>query len=243
MYTNARTGLWRVRDIGGEPEQVPGTEGLELRWLALLPDERTLLATEYVGDQDPMVVALNLETGERTVLIDGVMPRFVASGHVVFWRQDALWAAHLDDERLTLGPPPQVVENLGVNTNDPAWFAVGGDVLFYQLLTGASLSQGFADDRELVLVDRQGVERPLNLDPSAYTFPRVSPDGARLLFAIVDADNNDLWVFDLARESRSRITFGGNNRFITCVDLRGRSNCIRRCHVASECHLDSRGRR
>jgi serine/threonine-protein kinase len=49
-------------------------------------------------------------------------------------------------------------------------------------------------------------------------YPRISPDGGRLAVAVpanvaVSASAADLWVFDLSRGGRSRITFGGNNRF------------------------------
>jgi serine/threonine-protein kinase len=69
-----------------------------------------------------------------------------------------------------------------------------------------------------VWVDRDGQEQSLPFEPQPYVYPRISPRGDRLAVAILeDVVSNvtgaDLWVFDLERGSRSRITFGGNNRF------------------------------
>ena len=48
-------------------------------------------------------------------------------------------------------------------------------------------------------------------------FPRFSPDGSRVAFGVSsNADlgiDSDLWVLDVARGARTRVTFTGNNRF------------------------------
>ena len=47
--------------------------------------------------------------------------------------------------------------------------------------------------------------------------PRFSPDGLRVAYATTTTlgtgPDADLWVLDLARGARTRVTFGGNNRF------------------------------
>ena len=92
LLSNAMEGLWRVRDTGGDLEQIANTEGPHLWWLDLLPNGRAILASTA----DREIVAVSLETGERRVLFAGTTPRYVATGHVVFWREDALWAAPFD---------------------------------------------------------------------------------------------------------------------------------------------------
>ena len=59
--------------------------------------------------------------------------------------------------------------------------------------------------RSLVWVDRQGHEERINAAPRAYMYPRLSPDGTRVALDIRDQDN-DIWVWDLARENLARVT-------------------------------------
>jgi len=61
--------------------------------------------------------------------------------------------------------------------------------------------------RTLVWVDREGREAPLKAPPRAYVYPRLSPDGTRVALEIRDQEN-DIWIWDLARETLTRLTFG-----------------------------------
>ena len=68
----------------------------------------------------------------------------------------------------------------------------------------------------LVSVNRTGLATPLTDDADYYVFPRLSPDGTRLAVAIGEQaffglDNADVWLFEIARGARSRLTFDGTN--------------------------------
>jgi serine/threonine-protein kinase len=56
-------------------------------------------------------------------------------------------------------------------------------------------------------VDRRGNEQPIALAPGRYIYPRVSPDGTRLALDIPDA-NRDIWIWDVRRQSLTRLTDG-----------------------------------
>ena len=60
--------------------------------------------------------------------------------------------------------------------------------------------------RSLVWVDRAGQEEPVGTPPGSYMQPRVSPDGTRLVFTDQASENTDLWVYDLARATSTRLT-------------------------------------
>ena len=77
------------------------------------------------------VVAVSLETGERTLLFEGTTPRYVSSGYVVFLREDVLWAARFDPEGLIAGPPTRIIESVPADIIGFGQFAVGGDLLFH----------------------------------------------------------------------------------------------------------------
>ena len=61
--------------------------------------------------------------------------------------------------------------------------------------------------RSFVWVDRDGREEALSAPARPYAYPRLSPDGTHVAFDIRDQEN-DLWVWDVDRETLSRLTFG-----------------------------------
>jgi len=62
-------------------------------------------------------------------------------------------------------------------------------------------------ERSLVWVDRQGREEPVPAPPRPYSWVRVSPDGTRLSMEVQDRANTDIWIYDLARRTSTRLTF------------------------------------
>ena len=52
----------------------------------------------------------------------------------------------------------------------------------------------------------KGREEPIEVPPRAYTYARLSPDGTRVALDIRD-QQNDIWIWDLARETLQRLTF------------------------------------
>jgi Tol biopolymer transport system component len=87
-------------------------------------------------------------------------------------------------------------------TTGAANVAVAADGTLVYISGGASAG---AVGRSLVWVDRQGQETPLPAPTRAYTYPRLSPDGASLALSIGDQEL-DLWLWDLARATLTRIT-------------------------------------
>ena len=63
---------------------------------------------------------------------------------------------------------------------------------------------------KLVWVDRKGTEQAVSAPPHNYVMPRVSPDGQRVAAGIEEADSQ-IWVYDLNRDTLSRLTFQGNS--------------------------------
>ena len=211
FYTNQRDGLWRVPDTGGEVEQVANTEGPQLRWLDMLPDGRAVVAHETNPPSDDRVVAVSLETGERTLLSPGRTPKYVTTGHVVFWRDEGLWAVPFDADRLeATGDPVPIVEGVAVATNGLANFAVGGDLVFYR-------AGGATAERVPVWVGRDGSAEVL--DPAlsgSFGAPAISPDGRMIAleFNTPPEGTQDIWIYDLDQETFSRLTFEGDlNRY------------------------------
>jgi Tol biopolymer transport system component len=51
-------------------------------------------------------------------------------------------------------------------------------------------------------------------EPAYYSYPRLSPDGSRLVYAVVEGPNTVIWVYDARRGGKTRLTAGpGVNLF------------------------------
>lgn len=113
-----------------------------------------------------------------------------------------------DVARLQLsGDPAQTVENVGNTGGGGAAFSVSADgVLVY---AGPESTEKLRP----VWVNRQGKVTPLGLAPAAYGDPSLSPDGRQIAIAISDAGGQNIWVYDIQRETLGKRTFEGSNAF------------------------------
>ena len=211
----APEGIFRVSANGGTPELVIPVEpgGGDVWGPQLLPDGDSVLftvrSTATTWDQAQVVVQ-NLRTAKRTVVWQGGgAARYVPTGHLVFARENTLYAMAFDPDRVAArGSPVPVVQGLRrqgrqVLTAQYAWSDTG--TLVY-------LPESASAFNTLALVDRAGTVERLDVPPGSYLHPRLSPDGAQL--AVETEDGGDVWVYDLrSRGALRRLTFGGGNGF------------------------------
>jgi dipeptidyl aminopeptidase/acylaminoacyl peptidase len=155
--------------------------------------------------QPPVVELADLSTGTRTRLLEGTDPQYLSTGHLVFTRAGRLHAVPFDLARLELtGPAAPVADETSVFvTQDRGAFAASLGGTFAYIAATASTSR-------LVLVDRNGGTRPVVDEPHTFDHPRFSPDGARLVVrTAAETGGGELWVYDLARGTRSRLSVSG----------------------------------
>ncbi len=74
-------------------------------------------------------------------------------------------------------------------------------VLMYR--TGGSVDPSYAGK----WLDRSGEAHDSLLEPRTYAETRISPDGSKVAMMELTNDNWDIWVYDLARGVRTRLTF------------------------------------
>ena len=118
MVFGSHSGLWRVSANGGDPIQISTLDEGEVAhtYPEILPGDDAVLFTIWRGAVDKSEVGLlSLETGEHRTLMDGMHPRYAATGHIVFARGGALWARPFDPDSLDLGgDAKQVLEDVSV---------------------------------------------------------------------------------------------------------------------------------
>ena len=81
---------------------------------------------------------------------------------------------------------------------------------------GVASPQGPLEGTEtLVWVDRQGNAEPMGAAARDYQYPRLSPDGQ----SVAVMSDDDIWLFDIARQTLTRLTFsGGSNQPVWTPD-------------------------
>jgi serine/threonine-protein kinase len=209
------TGLFQVAASGGTPQPITtvdrenGEAGHE--YPDFLPDGNTVLLTVPkdggVNWDDSLIAARSLDTGKQRVLIQGgTSARYVSTGHLVFIRFGALMAAPFDLKRLAVtGPPVPIIEGVQESISGIGQYSVSrqGSAAYIPGVPEGSR-------RTLAWVDRSGAAQPLPAAPQPYLHPRLSPDG-RKVAVWASRLNCDVMVYDLARETMTRLTFSEDN--------------------------------
>ena len=198
-------GLLRISADGGTPEVLESleasTQDSSATWPEILPEGQAVL---FVSGR--AIMTQRLDTGERKVLVQGgTFPHYLSTGHLVYDQAGILMAVPFDLDRLEVsGSPVPVIEGIRSpgSARGGAQFAVSRTgTLVYVPGSVEELAS------TLVWVDRQGVAEPLPAPPRHYEYPRLSPDAQRVAVGI----QRNVWVYDVARNSLSRLTFEGVN--------------------------------
>jgi serine/threonine protein kinase/Tol biopolymer transport system component len=199
VYGAFRQGIMRVSADAGIPEMLIETEGTISFGPQLLPDGKSVLFGRLSGGV-PKVVVHSLKSGETTELFDGDFIRYLPTGHIVYWLDNNLFTVPFDLDRFEVagGAVPKVegVTNVAVSE--------AGTLVY---IPGAILSSSGVG-RTLVWTDRKEKIEELNASPNNYIFPKISPDGTRVALTVQDtgSGNYDIWVWDLKRETLTRLT-------------------------------------
>ena len=199
--------VMRVSSAGGTPEPLSALAESETtqRWPQVLAGGKAVLFTSGGGGggNDANLVVQALPTGTRTVVQrGGYHGRYLPSGHLVYLHDSTLFAVPFDlDRRMVTGPPVPVLEGVASNEfSGGAQFAVSASgTLVY--LPG----QATSNSMPIQWMAREGKTTPLRSDPASWGNLLFAPDGRRLALQIV-AGPPDIWVYEWARESLTRLT-------------------------------------
>ena len=198
--------IMEVPDNGGEPKPLITEKFGLLAGAQILPDGKSLLYFISAGG-DTKVVVKSLESGETKELFPGHHPYYLSTGYIVYVADANLFAVPFDADTLEVAgkhvPMGQSIWRLSPG-NAPQYAVSNGGTLVYLQGVNTTATSG----RTLVWVDFEGKIEELDAPPRIYLFPKISPDGTRVAFAIVDPEigNIDIWVLDLERKTLARLT-------------------------------------
>jgi serine/threonine-protein kinase len=173
--------------------------------LALSDGETVLVAIQPTGGlTGTRLASISLGSGEVTRYdlsaldplgyVDGTLVYVVPSG--------ALMAVGLDVRRQrVIGDPvalgPTVLTRIAGNS-DAVMSPTG--TLVYQVANTDGLVGWVGSD---------GRFEPLLTEPRAYAYPRFSPDGERIAVSVAAGGRSDVWVYDIASGTLTRLTNSG----------------------------------
>jgi Tol biopolymer transport system component len=198
--------LMRVQASGGTPQRVSTSE-YAFHSLAALPHSAAVLVdTRSTPNPDfNSIEAISLTDGRRKMVLSGGTHPMYVDGRLLFTRGGVLFAVPFDAERLEVsGSPVAVVEGIRTETQGAAQIAVSqeGTLVYVEGAPGWQVSP--------VWVGRDGKSTSLGASKQVYGTFALSPDGRRLVFEVAAA-TTDLWVYEIARGTFTRLTQENNN--------------------------------
>ena len=216
LFTPAGNGpLYRVSAAGGTPTQVTTLDTsrgeVQHSFPHFLPDGKHFLFST-VGSQTGgvggvraiLLGTLDSADPPRTIVEGGASGQY-ADGHLLFVRDGSVMSQPFDANTLeTRGQPVTLVER-ALTSGSFAVSATG--VLAYQV-TAITPSQ-------LAWFNRAGERIGAVGEPADQVDVVISPDGGRAAVSVLDptVGTRDIWVFDLARGLRDRVTSNRADEF------------------------------
>ena len=202
-------GLQQVSDKGGVPTPVTRLDGARLEYQhtfpRFLPDGRHFVFRARSARPENIGIKLgSLDQPQTSFLLrSDTNAEYSTAGYLIFMRGEKILAQRFDAEARSLrGDPVTLAEqgNFIIPINYSPLSVCEDKWLIYQ--------SGGNPNTQLVWVDRSG--RPLSLvgTPGRYRWVTLSPNGTQVLLERFEPQKvgNDIWTFDLARETYDRLT-------------------------------------
>jgi len=200
-------GLYQVSAAGGSPVLVIGVDNSKFssyRDPRFLPDGKHFLYTAAgVGDPASTGAYFASRDGkERRLVVRGDGGAAYASGFLLYLRETILMAQAFDPARGQLkGDPHPVAQRVSANLIGGVFSVSENGILIY--LTGGGA------EKRLTWFDRSGKNLGVIGEVADYFDLRVSPDGQKLASNAAypaGSPNSEIWVHELARDVRMRLT-------------------------------------
>jgi Tol biopolymer transport system component len=200
--------LYAVPVSGGTPRKVTAFDSTAVyapRYPFFLPDGKHFLLSmlSLSGSMNESHAHVgSIDSRETKEVVAGVSHPQYAMGHIFYLRQGILMTQPFDPERLEVSGRPAAVQgdiNVWLPRAKADYTVSGNGMLLYAGSVAAPAAQ-------LVWLDGEGTETPVG---EARMFSRValSPGGDRVAYDERAADRPDIWIYDIVRKVRTRLTF------------------------------------
>lgn len=198
---------------GGDPkplwQRAPGEIGQS--WPQFLPDGKhyIYLSTSEGPPNQQGIYVNSIDSNDRRFLVASDANAVYAQGQLLFTRGDVLMAQPFDPGTLKLSGEPHSVADrldrsaLGEGTYWATFSASSNGVLAWRSNTQSA-------QVSLQWFDRSGKKLTTIGQVADYSHPALSPDDSKLAVCIRDPQTKtrNIWIFDLQRGTRTRLTFG-----------------------------------
>ncbi len=204
--------IYKIPAAGGIPAQITKVDASQHdshRWPVFLPDGKHFLylAVSHRNPSDPAdaVYLGSLDGKETRLVMHSIANAVLGAGHILFLHGNQLMAQEFDVKMgKILGSPSRIADDV---QNDPTTWHGSFDVSKNGILVHG---RGGGAESELRWFDRSGRQISKVGSPELRLFNlRLSPKGDRL----ATEASSDIWIYDLARNVRTRLTFNGQNQF------------------------------
>ncbi len=208
--------LFRVSVNGGSPTPVTTLDPAQHtshRWPLFLPDGKHFLYLAINHDpsksRNDTVYYASVDGSVNKPLLKSQSNAIYADGYILFARNEQLLAQPFNPSTGALSGEPQTLVR-GI-INDPITWHMDVAASNVGLLVYGT---GGSGTLQFLWMDRASKQLSTIADDlTNVQSASLSPRGDRLALQI-DTGLNDIWVFDLARGTRTRVTFGPANNII-----------------------------
>jgi serine/threonine-protein kinase len=174
-------------------------------WPVFLPDGETVICNSWSGKLFLVFVA----SGKRKALgIDGSNAKYVASEYLVYNKDGRLETIGFNaGTKAVTGAPVPVFDGIRIESLGAAQFAISrnGTIVY---LPGV-----FEQKSNLVWLDRSGRVDSLPYPAEIYGNFQLSTAGRRLAIEIFQGNKPNVWLYNLAQQSRFKLTLKGRNQY------------------------------
>jgi serine/threonine-protein kinase len=206
VFSYGSSGLYEVPAGGGDPRSLlepdPELES-DFHQPGFLPGGSAVMFVQHRLRHGPDTLQL-LRNGERTTLVQfegtGIWdPFYSPTGHILYHRvgdNGGVWALPFSLSNMEPSGNPFL---LTADASVPS--AAAGETMSF--MRGNIAVQG-----QLVWVDRSGTVLEAVSDKlGIIQAVSLSPDGRKAAVSVTESGNRDVWIIDLERKTKSRLTF------------------------------------